>query len=301
MISTFSLADLPSASPRTLSDTLEKGTIAFFPDVPIGLPAADELEFLRNEMPRLIESKNVSYHPETKHITGIDAASKAGKRAEGILRAHSERVQSFLRAAMPELTEGWTVGTSSFRPLEEKGRGLGPHASNELVHVDAGAYGATHGDRILRFFININPDRDRVWTTKGIFPELYERFGRAAGIASEKSRSLERGPWNAMYSGILKTFKKGRLIDTSPYDRLMRQFHNYMKDTPEFQNDSHGHREFRFPPFSAWMVFTDMVSHACIEGQYALVDTFVIPLRNCRLPELAPFHILRGSHRAISH
>ena len=74
----------------------------------------------------------------------------------------------------------------------------------------------------------------------------------------------------------------------------MRRFHNYMKDTPEFQASEEGHQVFRFGPFTAWMVFTDMVSHASVSGQFALVDTFVVPLRNCRHPEMAPINIIRG-------
>jgi hypothetical protein len=71
----------------------------------------------------------------------------------------------------------------------------------------------------------------------------------------------------------------------------MRRFHNWMKDTPAFQQ---GPRErFSFPPFSAWMALTDGVSHACIEGQHALVDTFVVPLRNCKLA--TPYALLSGS------
>ena len=84
-----------------------------------------------------------------------------------------------------------------------------------------------------------------------------------------------------------------RLLDSSPYDRAMRRFHNFMKDTPSFQSTSEGHREFRFKPFTAWMVFTDMVSHACIEGRFAFIDTFVIRLKSCRLPEMAPIQILQ--------
>jgi hypothetical protein len=82
-----------------------------------------------------------------------------------------------------------------------------------------------------------------------------------------------------------------RVIDTSPYDRRMRRFHNWMKDTPAFQQPPH-HR-FSFAPFSAWMVLTDGVSHACVSGQHALADTFLIPLRNCRLP--APYDLLIGA------
>jgi hypothetical protein len=41
------------------------------------------------------------------------------------------------------------------------------------------------------------------------------------------------------------------------------------------------------------MVLTDGVSHACVSGQHALADTFLIPLRNCRLP--APYDLLIGA------
>jgi len=82
-----------------------------------------------------------------------------------------------------------------------------------------------------------------------------------------------------------------RVIDSSPYDRRMRRFHNWMKDTPSFQEPPY--QRFEFAPLSAWMVLTDGVSHACIRGQHALVDTFLVPLRNCKLP--APYHFLSGT------
>ena len=82
-----------------------------------------------------------------------------------------------------------------------------------------------------------------------------------------------------------------RVLDTSDYDRRMRKFHNWMKDTPEFQDGEK--EELRFPPLSAWMVFTDGVSHACIEGQHAFVDTFVVPLANCALRERTPWAVLQ--------
>ena len=85
------------------------------------------------------------------------------------------------------------------------------------------------------------------------------------------------------------------MLDSSPYDRVMRKFHNYMKDTPEFQQITAGHQTFRFQPFSAWMVLTDMVSHASVSGQHALVYTGLLKLEDCRLPELAPFNILRAA------
>jgi hypothetical protein len=192
---------------------------------------------------------------------------------------------------MPTLTRGWTVGTSSFRPLEEKGRGLSAHASNELIHVDAGAYGATHGDRILRFFVNLNPARERVWISKGPFAELWRRHAQDAGLApAPLDAPLPEKLWSRAVRGLSRAFPLARVVDSSPYDRRMRKFHNWMKDTPSFQAPPH--MEFSFAPWSAWMVMTDGVSHACIRGQHALVDTFLVPLRNCTRP--APYHYLAG-------
>ncbi len=197
---------------------------------------------------------------------------------------------------MPEFTHGWQPGTSSFRPLEEQGRNLSAHASNELVHVDAGAYGATHGDRILRFFVNVNPERERVWVTKGTFAELYRRHARDAGVdRSEVAPGVAERALSAVLRAGRHAVPMLRVIESSPYDRAMRRFHNWMKDTPSFQRSEEGLREISFAPFQAWMVLTDGVSHACIRGQHALVDTFLVPLANCRLAAETPYRILAGA------
>jgi len=278
--------DEPSAA---LSEALERGRVVRFESCPIGLPDEPDQAFLRDALSSYLRKKNVSYYPEAGKLTGLQAPASVRDRALRILREHSQRVQAYLRKAMPELTSGWQPGTSSFRPIEEEGRGLSAHASNERIHVDAGAYGATHGDRILRFFVNLNPARERVWISKGTFEEVLDRYGAEAGVLGG---NLRPGPLERTLSQALRAargvFPMARVVDSSPYDRTMRRFHNWMKDTPSFQAEPY--ERFAFPPYSAWMVLTDGVSHACIRGQHALVDTFLIPLRNCRLP--APFHLL---------
>lgn len=297
MLSSFTREQVRARCDAMAAD-LEHGRIVHFPECPIELPSNADLEFLRTEMPKLLRSKNVSYHPEAGRILGIAGPCESVERARVLLETHSRRVQEFLQRTMPDLTRDWQVGTSSFRPLEERGRGLSAHASNELVHVDAGAYGATHGDRILRFFVNVNPTADRVWITKGAFPELKKRYGREAGLTTAEPLDLREGWLDRARTGASRVLGRivppARLLDSSPYDRAMRRFHNYMKDTPAFQNATEGHAEFRFKPFSAWMVFTDMVSHACIEGRYAFIDTFVVRLRQCRHPEMAPIRLLQA-------
>jgi hypothetical protein len=296
MLATYTPSRLAAAAPHEISDALERGAIVHFPECPLPLPSPEDLAFLREELPRQLDVKNVSYHPESDRLHGVKDDVALRERALRVLKAHSRNVEEFLERTIPALTRDWTVGTSSFRPIQERGRNLDAHASNELVHVDAGAYGATRGDHILRFFVNVNPSADRVWATKGAFPYLYERYGAAAGIAG--ARELDAGVLDQLRSALLKGLvkvgvKEAMIVDSSPYDRLMRRFHNYMKDTPEFRDGRDDYEELRFAPFSAWMVFTDTVSHASISGQHALVNTFIVRLASCRLPELAPINILR--------
>jgi hypothetical protein len=299
MIQTYSPEQVGTADPATLCDALERGEIVHFPRSPVPFPSEEDLDFLRNEMPRHLRRKNISYHPEVDRVVGVGGPVR--DRASAVLKDHSAEVRHFLERAIEPLTRTWTVATSSFRPLQERGRDLPAHASNERVHVDAGAYGATHGNRILRFFMNAHPQEDRVWISKGTFPEVYRRYGRAARVAPGDGgpRSLAEGWGNRAFSRLLETAARmgvpmAKLADTSPYDRLMRRFHNYMKDSAEFQETRVGHRRFAFAPGSAWMVFTDMVTHACVSGQHAFIDTFIIPLSNCRQPALTPYSVLQG-------
>jgi hypothetical protein len=284
---------LVEASPSAeLAAALEKGHIVQFARCPFPLPDAEEQEFLREGLAGYLRKKNVSYYPGAGELTGLRAPAGVAARARSILAAHGQRVRSFLESAMPDFTRGWQPGTSSFRPVEEEGRGLSAHASNELVHIDAGAYGATHGDRILRFFVNLNPSRSRVWISKGSFAELWRKHAAEARMPSGSlTPALPERAFSALVRAAGKVAPLSRVIDSSPYDRRMRRFHNWMKDTPSFQEPPH--QRFEFGPFSAWMVLTDGVSHACIRGQHALVDTFLVPLRNCKLP--APYHFLSGA------
>ena len=295
MLKTYSPDELAQASDREISDARECGNIVCFSECPIELPSEDDLNFMRDRMPEMLNQKNISYHPEADKVYGIEGSAEEMERARRILSDHKKHVEAFLAKVAPNFTKEWLVGTSTYRPLQEKGRNLSAHASNELIHVDAGAYGATHGDRVFRFFVNVNnTGEDRVWATKGNFKSVYQRFGSQAGIAKPR---IDEGLWDKFRTWLVTQLCKMNpvlktALDSSPYDRAMRKMHNYMKDTPSFQAEKEGHQEFRFPPGSAWMCFTDGVSHACLSGQHSFIDTYVVRLRHCNLPEEAPYHIL---------
>ena len=297
----YPLRRFDSASPEQIEDAMERAEVVFFGRSPVELPNEADLEFMRTGLPRELQVKNISYHPESDSIPRFEAAPDVRDRIERILRTHGQRVEAFLRRATPDFVPGWTLGTTSFRSIEEQGRKLKPRSSNELVHIDAGAYGATNGARILRFFVNIHPNRDRIWGTKGGFGALLARH-RELLEAAKGGRDrvvLAKGPLDRLYSGLVSAFARVyplvQVIDSSPYDRSMRRIHNYMKENPGFRDSREGYQEIHFPPLSAWMVFTDGISHSVLSGQHALVTTVLVPLANARNPSLAPYNVLASS------
>jgi hypothetical protein len=299
------LATFASGQPgEAIADALESSHIVFFPRCPIPLPDEATLRYLRTDLPSQLKLKNVSYHPEADRVTGLEADPATGERLRQILKGHLADVSAFLAQQIPHLTRDWTIGTCSVRPIQERGRNLKPHASNELVHLDAGAYGATDGDRILRFFVNFNDHEDRVWASKGSIEQIVSRFGHAAGLVDADGRLAVRLTKSApdralsgLVGGLARLNPLARVLDTTPYDRAMRRLHNYMKDDPAFRSDVRDYEEIRFPPYSAWMVFTDSVSHASLSGQFALVTTIIVRREHMKHPEFAPFNVLLGLGR----
>jgi len=297
----YSLRSFNGASAQEIEDAMERAEVVFFEHSPVELPNEADLAFLRTGLPRELQVKNISYHPESDNIPRFEATPDVKRRVEQILRTHGQRVEAFLRRSTPDFVPGWTLGTTSFRSIEEMGRNLKPRSSNELVHIDAGAYGATNGARILRFFVNIHDSRERVWGTKGSFNALMKRHRELweAAKAGRDRVALSKGPLDRIYSGFVRAVSKVypivQVIDSSPYDRSMRRIHNYMKENPSFRDSREGYQEIHFPPMSAWMVFTDGISHSVLTGQHALVTTVIIPLGNARSPGLAPFNVLARS------
>jgi hypothetical protein len=299
LLRTLSSADLAGPLEPSAERRLEQGEILRFTPGSLALPAPEDLAFLREELGRLSTLKNISYHPAGDYLSGIKGDARAKERTRRILRDYGASVARFLARLCPRYVERWHAGKVNFRPFEEEGRDLPAHSSNELVHVDAFASGATHGGRILRFFTNVHPGKPRVWKSAGTFPELFGEFGARAGIAALGPDGLrERLPDRALSALVRLCVRSGlapaATLDTSPYDRAMKRMHDTLKDDPAFQADEERCAFFEFPPSSSWVVLTDTVSHAAVRGQHALVATWIVPLECCAAPELAPYRVMAG-------
>jgi 3-deoxy-D-manno-oct-2-ulosonic acid (Kdo) hydroxylase len=102
----------------------------------------------------------------------------------------------------------------------------------------------------------------------------------------------------ARRSRVMEGLKKGlrRLAlpvpDRAPYDQFMLHFHDWLKENSEFQKQAEDKERLEFPPMATWLVFTDGVPHAALSGQFAMEQTFIIPLGVLVAPEAAPIRVL---------
>jgi len=266
-----------------LCSQLESANILFFPRTPFRI-SSDDREFLLNQEPsRGRYHKNIAYRPLEDRMTGLkDATAPDTGRLLATLRSYSEHVTLFLTQLLPPYAGRWRRDFASFRRMEERGRPARTRARNDLPHVDAFPTRPTNGGRILRVFTNLNPTRNRVWITSEPFPVLAMRFARQVGIP--------RRHRNGVLSSVLRAVDWPG-ANRSAYDRFMHRFHNFLKESARFQAECPKQR-WEFPPDSTWLVFTDMVSHAVLEGQFALEQTFIISREAMVLPEQAPVSVL---------
>jgi hypothetical protein len=130
--------------------------------------------------------------------------------------------------------------------------------------------------------------QNRVWITSQTFDALAPRFAKAIGVP----RPQANNPLARAYRSIVKALHLPG-ANRSPYDEFMHNCHNAMKENAEFQENCPKQR-WEFPPQSTWIVFTDFVSHAVLEGQFALEQTFIISRDAMVRPEISPLKILEG-------
>jgi hypothetical protein len=285
---------------RAWCERLEAGDILYFPHTPIPLRDEDLTFLLDQQQSSSNLHKNIAYKPNIDKISGLDAGSTGVaevERLQAIMRQYSQKVSRFLAEFLLPYEERWKLDYASFRPQEEQGRDLPLRRRNDLLHTDAFPTRPTRGARILRFFNNIHPTRTRDWVIGETFGRLVAQYApneialpSSAGAAGRALRGL------ALATGF------GRAVPSlkrSPYDDFMMRFHNFLKENSTYQ--AQGHKEsLQFPAGSSWMVYTDMVPHEVLSGQYALEQTFLVDHEAMVAPQYSPLTVLETlSHASL--
>jgi len=272
---------------------LEAGDILYFPQTPVPLRPEDLSFLLGRQQTGSTLHKNIAYKPNLDRVSGLDSSTGAAelKQLQTVMGQYSQDVARFLRQFLSPYQGRWQLDYASFRPQEEEGRDLPLRRRNDLLHTDAFPTRPTRGARILRFFNNIHPSRTRDWVVSDPFPALAPRYAPhqipLPANGNSAARALRLLANTAGLGHAIPSLKR------SPYDDFMMRFHNFLKENASFQAECR--KEYlQFPPGSSWMVYTDMVPHAVLSGQYALEQTFLVEHGAMVSPEFSPLSVLQA-------
>jgi hypothetical protein len=272
-----------SATTTSLEERLERGEIVPFAPCPFALPTGDDLQFLMHQELSGAVHKNISYNPANHAISGFAQQSAAQEnRLQQLMQDFSQQACDFLAALLPRYATRWQPDRASLRPEEEAIRKLRLTARNDLLHFDAFPSRPTRGQRILRLYVNINPSDDRVWMTSDTFARVLEKYGQQVGLPHAEANTWVR----RLGHGLLGIFQP-TVLERTEYDEFMLRLHHFLKTNDEFQE--HAPRKlWYFKPGTAWLLFSDTISHAELRGQYALEHSFFVAPETLALPAESP-------------
>ena len=263
----------PAAS---IAPLLEQGLVVFLPNLPFVVEPAERDLF----SPAILSSsKNTSYDPATDRVSGSSLAGAPREQLRGVLQRFSASTASLVAQLLPEYRGLIVRRRASFRPAEIAGRQTSWRKDDTRLHLDAFPASPTKGDRILRVFSNVNPEgRPRTWRVGEDAAQVAERFAPGLSLPF---------PGSGMLLAALRITKNRR----TPYDALMLQLHDRMKQDTAYQ-ESCPQERVDLPAGSTWMTFTDQVSHAATAGQYQFEQTFLVPVRAMLDERGSPLRIL---------
>jgi len=224
-------------------------------------------------------SKNASFDPASGRLSGTTAIGADAETLRAFVGRFSESAAALVGRLLPRYRGRLTRGRASFRPAEIAGRKTSWRKDDSRLHVDSFPATPSGGRRILRVFTNVNPQgRARAWRIGDDFEAVARRFAPAL-----------RPPFPG--SGRLLALLRVTRSHRTPYDALMLQLHDRMKEDDAFQRES-PQRAIDFSAGSTWLAFTDQVSHAAMSGQYQLEQTFLLPVDAMAQPDRSPLRIL---------
>ena len=280
-----------AARSRWCCEQLEEGRVLYCEGLLFDLSEPERQLLLSQSLDGSRLHKNISYRPAQDMLRGGDGKdTQARTGMHQFMRRYSGEVTRGLSQLLAPYAPHWALDYASFRPEAEQDRKLPLRKRNDLLHVDAFPSRPTRGGRILRCFSNVNPSQPRVWLTTDTFPSLAQRYAREAGLSVIARQGTPAG---AQLLHALKRAFGAKTQAQSAYDKFMLRFHDYLKENADFQENC-PKTQLEFPPNSTWLCYTDAVPHAVTHGQYALEQTFIVPLSAMLSPQKSPLRILEG-------
>ncbi|GGC65337.1 Kdo hydroxylase family protein [Undibacterium terreum] len=277
----FNVEELATNSAELLQ-ALEAGKVLYTPAFPFATEAK-ELSLFKPEI-LAPKSRNVSLGADDR-LKGAAGSAETLNTLNGMMYRYREQAEAMLAALSPAYQAHLQRGATSFRPMEITQRTQSWRADDRRLHIDAFPSRPNRGSRLLRVFLNVNPDGvPRVWRVGESFDDIVQRF------------MPRLKPYSAWQAGWLERLKVTKSFRTE-YDHLMLQLHDAMKADMDYQRDCK-QETVKFPPGSAWICFSDQASHAAMSGQFLLEYTAQLPAQLQSDYQASPLAILT---RTLGH
>jgi hypothetical protein len=264
-------------SPRLdWASDLESGKVLHFNALPFAL-SQQEQSFFRDDLldPR---HRNISLDA-LGQLKGLNQQLGSATQVSELILRFRACANELVHSAFPKYKEYLRVAPTSFRPKEVESRKQSVRADDKRLHVDAFPTRPNYGERILRVFLNINPNgKPRVWRIGEPFEDIAKRF------------MPEIKPYSRFRAQLLNQFKLTKSL-RSEYDHLMLGLHDGMKRSNEYQTAS-PQLTYEFMPGSVWVCFSDQTSHAAMAGQFMMEQTYHLPAQAMYNPSSSPLAIL---------
>jgi hypothetical protein len=255
---------------------LESGKVLHFKNLPFEIHENEKSLF--SESIQNPKSRNISLGSDGELKGALGDPTSLITLKEMILRFRNLS-QILVHSLVPKYAEYLKVSPTSFRPLNISNRKQSWRADDRRLHVDAFATRPNYGERILRVFMNINPNsQPRVWRVGDSFENIVEQF-----LPKIKAYSYFQAKFLNVV-GLTKSFR-------SEYDHMMLQIHDAMKSDLDYQKNS-PQAQFNFMPGDVWVCFSDQTSHAAMSGQYMMEQTYNLPLKALYDAQSSPLAIL---------
>lgn len=272
---------------QKLQEILEMGELVLFEKCPFELPVAEDMEFLYAQ--KVHNAKSISYFPAEKIIHGfLGGQAEDNERLLRILSQFSASATNWLSQTLPAYSTGMRMGPLRFRVEEERDRkNVEARYSGSVLHIDMNGDAPTHGESFLRIFVNINPDKPRYWITSDSLEKLLCKWGDDVRVPHERMFGFIDD-----FRLFLSSLLRRKPLSDSAYHRFMSRIHFYGKTDDYLQNQA-SQQSWTFPPGSAWLVFSDLTSHAVQGGQFAIDQTYFISSSVFKSPERSTKSLIR--------